>query len=208
VTAVMRPVPATQHLEVKFVLLRAKRRFGRFRELQIRNGSLGKWVTPANPTLGELPGDLWEPTGEVADLSAPAYYRLRVGFRWIGKAGVTLSDATLSTPTCFQPELRPYLVVRSVRIGELPNSSADDSYQAVIANRGATPASAFDVALSAGPMTVATKQVPALDPHQVHTVVFEGPACTSGEVITVTADPAHLLDVASRKGSSLAVICR
>lgn len=206
VKAVMRPVPMTEHMEVRFDLLRARRRFGDFRVLKVKAGILGKWVTPTNPTLGQLPTDIWEPTGEVADLSAPAYYRLRVSFRWLGTSDQRLAEQSRTSPTCFEPELRPNLVVRSITIASLPNQSGD-AYAAVVTNRGATAAGQFEVQLSEGAAAVDTTIVPGLDAHRLRRIVLEGPACNSGEVITVTADPGHQVDVSTRIGSSLSTVC-
>lgn len=207
VKAVMRPFPGTRHLLVRFELLRARHRNGPFRALKIKVGSLGRWVGPTDPTLGQLPEDVWEPTGEVANLPAPDYYRLRVDFRWLGTGAVRLADAVRTSPTCFEPELRPYLVVRHVTIAAVQGQSGEDSYVATIANRGATAAGSFEVQLSEGPTTLATTSVQGIEARSAQNVTFAASACTAGEVITVTADPAHLLDVAGRIGSSLSVSC-
>ena len=208
VTAVMRPVPSTDHMQVKFDLTVAVHRGRPFRVAkQKRSSSFGKWISPANPTLGQLPADVWKPIGQAANLFAPAHYRLRVSFRWLGVGGVKLAQLVRTSPTCFQPELRPDLVVRSISIASLPGPAGEDSYDAVIANPGATPAGGFDVQLSEGQTAASTATVPGLESHHSRQVHLQGPACTPGELITVTADPAHLIDVATRTNSSLSITC-
>ncbi len=44
--------------------------------------------------------------------TVPAYYRMRVGFRWYGVGGKTLRTAHRNTASCHQPDLRADLVVR------------------------------------------------------------------------------------------------
>ncbi len=82
-TAVMRPRPGTQHMWLKFELLRRTAASPRY--VAVRGGrhsDLGKWVSPPDPTLGQQPGDIWQLAKPVVDLSAPARYRFRVWFRW------------------------------------------------------------------------------------------------------------------------------
>ncbi|MDQ6820453.1 MAG: hypothetical protein M3076_08985 [Actinomycetota bacterium] len=208
VTAVMRPVPSTDHMQVKFDLIVTGRRGHPFRlAKQKKSSSFGKWISPANQTLGQLPADVWKPIGQAANLFAPAYYRLRASFRWLGAGDAKLAQSTRTSATCFQPELRPVLVVRSISIVSLPAVPGEDAYDAVIANRGVTAAGAFDARLSEGQTVVGSATVPGLAPHRTHRVRLDGPACTAGELITVAADPAHLIDVASRMNSSLTIAC-
>ncbi|MDQ6605509.1 MAG: hypothetical protein M3Z06_03065, partial [Actinomycetota bacterium] len=105
ITAVMRPVPGTQKLELRFELSSRTAGVGVFRQLS--GTGLGTWITPTEPTLGRRAGDVWRVHHPVADLSAPAAYRFRVDFRWLGAHGKVLSSATKTSGTCLQPELRP-----------------------------------------------------------------------------------------------------
>lgn len=208
VTAVMRPVPSTERMQVKFDLTVTGRRSRPFRlAKEKKNSSFGKWISPANPTLGQLPADVWKPVGQAANLFAPAYYRLRVSFRWRGAGDVKLGQAVRNSPSCFQPELRPDLDVRSISIVSLPAPAGEDAYDAVIVNRGATGAGPFDVQLSEEQSVAGIVTVPGLAAHHTRRVRVEAPACTAGELITVTADPAHLIDVSKRTNSSLSLNC-
>jgi hypothetical protein len=99
VTAVMRPVTGTERMALKFRLQR-KPPGGSY--VDVGGGDLGKWRTPADPTLGQHPADVWKKTKEVVNLPAPDLYRFRVGFRWIGADGQILSSTTLISRTCEQ----------------------------------------------------------------------------------------------------------
>src|SRR5690348_2078005 len=60
VTAVMRPVSGTKHMQMKFQLLQRTPRRRQFTEVRPAGpNDLGKWIHPHNPTLGQLPGDVW-----------------------------------------------------------------------------------------------------------------------------------------------------
>jgi hypothetical protein len=100
VAAVMRPVSGTKHMQMKFQLLLKAPRHHRF--VDISSGNLGKWIHPANrtPPLGERPGDVWTVVKQVVNLSAPATYRLRVTFQWLGSKTQPLDTATQQTHDC------------------------------------------------------------------------------------------------------------
>jgi hypothetical protein len=207
-TAVMRPVPSTVRLEIKPELLRARHARGPFRVVTVRRGGLGRWASPTQPpNLGQNPSDVWRVRIPVANLPAPADYRLRVVFRWLGSGSLRLAQAARVSPVCYQPELRPDLVVRTITIAPLATQPGQDAYDAMIANRGATAAGSFDVSLAEAQTVVDTISVPGLGSHRSRRAHLVGPACTSGAVITVTADPAHALDVANRSKSTLTVVC-
>src|SRR5579884_489575 len=112
IQAVMRPVGGTAKMQMRFELMRKTKRGRPFRI--VRGPSLGGWLTPPNPTLGQRPGDQWIVTHPVVDLPAPATYRFRVSFRWLGSHGQQLLSAVLSSPNCYQPEERADLLVRSL----------------------------------------------------------------------------------------------
>jgi hypothetical protein len=101
VTAVMRPVAGTKHMQMKFQLLRKERRRHTF--VDISSGDLGKWIHPTNPpTLGERPGDEWSVRKLVVNLSAPATYRFRVTFQWLGSKAQPLGTSLRISHDCDQ----------------------------------------------------------------------------------------------------------
>ena len=100
VTAVMRHIPRTQGMRLRFVLLR--RFAGQSWFSPVHGRGLGSWLAPPSATLGQVPGDTWKLKRPVFNLPGPAVYRFRVTFRWIGSSGVIASQTRL-TPLCAQP---------------------------------------------------------------------------------------------------------
>ena len=100
VTALMRPVTGTAHLELRFNLQRKSTAHGSF--TNVSGGDLGKWRSPSDPTLGQRADDVWIVDKQVANLAAPAVYRFRVAFRWLGADGRPLSRELLASPRCVQ----------------------------------------------------------------------------------------------------------
>jgi hypothetical protein len=101
VIAVMRPVPGTQRMEMRFVLQRRPAGIGSFTTVQ--GGDLGHWLQPKPPTLGQRTSDVWRLRKLVANLVGPATYRFRVTFRWSGSSGVALDRTTLISEPCAEP---------------------------------------------------------------------------------------------------------
>jgi CARDB len=219
ITAVMRPVNGTVSMAMMFDLQRARSRFGPF--ASVRGGGLDRWIHPGDPTLGQRPGDIWKDDQKVENLAATAYYRFRVRFRWTGTGGHPLATSTASGPTCFEPELRPDLLVRSLTVKPVPvqaaagqssaqqsaSTPAQDRYIAVIANRGRTAAGAFGVELIVPSKPAQTLNVGGLGSHATVRETFTAPACTPGSRLTVVADPgAAVLDY-NRANNTLTVQC-
>jgi hypothetical protein len=101
VTAVMRPVTGTAKMAMRFQLLRRRPQSRVF--VDVSGGDLGKWIYPTDPpTLGSRPGDRWTVQKPVANLSAPATYRFRVSFRWLGSTGQVLAETSRLSRLCKQ----------------------------------------------------------------------------------------------------------
>src|SRR5579862_3308214 len=98
IQAVMRPVPDTSRMELKFVLERRSSAGSIF--TYVRGHGLGRWLTPTPPNLGQQPGDVWEVSKPVFNLPAPAQYRFRVVFRWSGQDGRVLTQTARRSPVC------------------------------------------------------------------------------------------------------------
>ena len=96
VIGVMRPVPGTQTMQMKFVLLRRSPSATSFSP--VRGGDLGRWRR-AKPGTG-----LYTVKKLVANLPAPAFYRFAVTFRWSGAGGVVINRTTLLSARCYQPQ--------------------------------------------------------------------------------------------------------
>lgn len=188
VTAVMRPVAGTQKLQLKFDLWVAENGAP---STKTRARNLGVWFTPKNPTLGQLPGDVWNFKKYVVQLDAPAVYQFRVSFRWLGSDGQVLSTAQRSTKRCRQRELRPDLMVVSpIDVTPTAGHPNRDTYTAAIRNGGATAAGPFLVGfLPPNASTEQTVTIQRLRPHTQQTVSFVGPLCSAAGPPEIIADP-------------------
>jgi hypothetical protein len=186
ITAVMRPVSGTMSMAMRFTLQRARRRGGPF--TNVHGHGLEQWVHPDNPTLGQRPGDVWNFDQKVENLPGTAYYRFRVRFRWTGANGRSLGTATAAGPLCYQPELRPDLLVRSLTVMAAAGQPAQDRYVAVIGNRGRTGAGAFGVELVLPAKPAQSVGVLGLGPHATARETFLAPACAPGDQLRVVVD--------------------
>ncbi len=206
VQTVMRPMPGTEQMAVRVELLSRTKPSGPFHALSGRY--LGQWLTPADPTLGQRPGDVWIVNHPVLDLAAPATYRFRITFRWSGTAGQQLGTTTVTSEKCFEPELRPDLEVSSftaVTIAGQPN----DLYTAHIVNAGGSNAGPFEVEFTpTGGAPVQIVQVGLLQARASITEQFVGPLCTPATAPTVTVDPLHQVsDDLDAANNSLIATC-
>jgi hypothetical protein len=193
VTAVMRPVPGTAAMALRFDLLQRLQSASSFSA--VRGGDLGAWISPSNRSLGQRPGDTWVLAKPVVDLPAPATYRFRVTFRWTGADGKVLQSVERQTRSCREPELRADLLVRSIQLAPLPNHPRQAQYTAVVRNAGSTAAGPFQVQFApADGVGVKSHTVERLQPHATIREVFVGRACTALDAPTVTADPQHAVD--------------
>lgn len=211
IRAVMRPVAGTVKMEMRFELLTRSTPTAVFTGLQ--GGGLDSWISPADPTLGQRPGDVWIVSHPVADLPAPAFYRYRVSFRWMGAGGVVLATRTRRSVDCYQPERRPDLLVSSVAVTALPDRPGMDQYVAAIENRGLTAAlGPFPVSFTPGASATpgvnpvaTTKTLMRLAAGATANVTFVGPACTASTAPTVVVDPSDTVGEYSYSDNSLTV---
>jgi len=202
IQAVMRPLTGTAKMQMRFELLRQTKAAGAFR--LVRGRLLGSWISPPNVTLGQRPDDVWIVNHPVVELVAPATYRFRVSFRWIGSQGQQLGSVVRSSPNCWQPELRADLLVRSLSVTSLGAGRA--TYTALIANRGQTATGPVEVDFAgAGGQQAAS--IPAVGARSTRRHSFVAPACTAGTDLTVTVDPAHTIDEYDLANNVLTVPC-
>jgi hypothetical protein len=212
VQAVMRPVMGTSRMQIRFDLMRKTAQGTSF--TMVRGRQLDSWISPQDPTLGQRPDDVWILNHPVVDLAAPATYRFRVRFRWIGAQGQRLATAVQTTAGCYQPEMRADLLVRTLNVGASgagssgsSGSSGPETYAAVIANRGETGAGPFQVVLAGAGSTPQTVTVAWLAPHSTVREQFVAPACTAGTNLTATVDPAHTIDEYDFANNTLTTGC-
>jgi len=206
VQAVTRPLTGTRKLAVKFDLL--ERTPAVPSAATVRADGLGVWITPTNPTLGQLPGDIWRLNKTVLNLDGPATYRFRVTFRWTGALGKVLGTAVRYTRTCTQRELRPDLLVSSITVGPVTDHPDENLYTAVIADQGATGAGPFEVLFAPGDSSAPiTRTVQLLRAGESRSLSFVGPVCDGASPPTVTVDATSEVDDYNRANNTMAAVC-
>jgi hypothetical protein len=205
VQATMRPLPATQTLQIKFNLnLTASGEPA----TAVVAGGLGQWLTPSDPTLGQRPGDIWKLSKAVYNLGGGSY-QFSATFRWLGVNGNVLRTATLHSSSCAIKELRPDLAVRSVKVSSIAGAPTRDRYLAVVANQGLSASGPFSLLFDPGVAgaNAQRKPVASLTPGQSTTLRFTGPACDAVSPPTVVADPGGTVDESDRSNNALTVSC-
>ena len=205
ITALMRPLAGTTRMQLRFQLLTKPKGAGAYSA--ITSGDLGTWITPTNPTLGTRSGDVWKFQKQVLNLAAPAAYRFRVSFRWLGARGRVLGTVTRQSPPCSQPELRPDLLVQSITVQPVNGRPRVNRYVAVIRNAGATATGPFEILFTPGALPVQTATASDLAPHSKLVERFIGPLCSNAAATTVTVDPEDKVDDFNRSNNSLTAVC-
>jgi CARDB len=207
VQAVMRPLTGTSKLQMKFELLRQTKPHARF--VSAHGRGLGSWISPTNPTLGQRAGDVWIVNHPVVDLAAPATYKYRVTFKWIGAQGQTLGTAVQPSPTCYQPELRADLLVPSLSVTPITSGSAAGqwAYIADIANRGLTGAGPVQVVFADSGEVPIPATVAWVGAKSSARQRFVAPPCTAGSTLTVTVDPTRSVDEYDFANNVLTMAC-
>jgi hypothetical protein len=200
VKAMMRPLPGTQKLQLKFDLLLGHD--GSSAQSSVHAGNLGTWLSPRNPTLGQVPADVWNFKKSIFQLDAPAIYRFKVSFRWLGSGGRVIGSAVHYTKRCRQQERRPDLLVGPISID--PNGT---TYRAVIRNAGATAAGPFVVLFVDGFATPQTMTVKLLKAGDSLPMSFTGPRCDPTAPPTITADSTLQVDDLNRANNSMTAVC-
>jgi hypothetical protein len=141
----------------------------------------------------------------VENLPAPYSYRALVSYRWKDATGRVFARTARSTPTCFQPDLRPDL-----RIGSLTAERGADRgsavYSVVVRNDGRTAASDFDVVLVVNGEARPAETVASLGPGQRTVIRFSGPGC-SGEPLRAAVDPDNRVAEARERNNAATFAC-
>jgi hypothetical protein len=148
---------------------------------------------------------VWIVNHPVVDLPAPAVYRFRVSYRWIGSNGQQLSSAVQTSSNCYQPELRADLLVRSLTVTSL--ASGNSAYVAVIGNRGLTAAGPVEVDLAGVGSAPQPQTLTSVGPKSTAKQRFVAPPCTPGATLTVTVDPSHTIDEYDFANNTLTMPC-
>jgi hypothetical protein len=176
--------------------------------LQVSTPDAPKWTKVAAPNFGDwlsAPASVGKYTYDktVQDLLAPASYRAVVDFRWRARSGKTIRSERAISPVCKQPDARPDLVMRNVRL-------EDGSYVGVIFNRGRQAAGPFAVDFLVDGTSVGTVEVSGLGPQTPVTVMTPAPAgstCAAGTSVESVADARSQIDEADEENNSVSSSC-
>jgi hypothetical protein len=91
----MNAITGTARMQIDVQLEERSAPEGRFR--MVRSPALGVWHS-SNPGV-----KMFAHIQQVTNLSAPAFYRGLIGFRWLDADGHTIKSESLHTATCEQP---------------------------------------------------------------------------------------------------------
>jgi hypothetical protein len=173
---------------MRFQLLRRAHRHGV--STSVSGPGLKSWLTPKDPTLGTRPGDTWIVKHPVVELAAPAYYRFKVTFRWLGSSGQVLGQTSRRSKLCAEPGADLKMVKGRAE------SATPGHYDAVIQNVGSMKSSPFTVQVTddspGGGVLAQSPQppYPPLIPGAKLTVSLTGVACHANDMLNITVIPA------------------
>jgi CARDB protein len=176
--------------------------------LQASTPDAVKWRRVDAPNFGEwisAPAGVGKYTYDktVQDLLAPASYRAVIDFRWRDRGGKTIRTEKVTSPVCKQPDARPDLVMRTVRL-------EDGSYVGVVFNRGREAAGPFAVDFLVDGSSVGTVEVSGLAPQTPVTVMTQAPAgtaCAAGTPVQAVADARSQIDEADEENNAVSSSC-
>ncbi len=181
----MRTEPGAQRMQMRFVL--QSRSTPRQRWRGVPGPGLGRWV------VSDAGVARYVYTKRVANLVAPAAYRMVVRFRWVDAAGHRVDEASDLSAVCNEPDLRPNL--RPLSLDVAPAAEPGKAvYSVALVNRGRGPSEPFELALSADGQALASQSVDALAPGEQRVVSVTAPRCQAGSALAVDLDPADAVD--------------
>jgi hypothetical protein len=126
-------------------------------------------------------------TQRVQGLTAPAWFRAQVRFRWYGKGGKLLRSATRTSAVCKQPDQRPDLRAGALDAARGPLLD-QATYELDVRNDGHTAAGGFDVVLTVGGAEQPPQHVAGIAPAATATVTFVAPRCAPGSALLFELD--------------------
>lgn len=191
VTAVMGHLDGTAKLQMRFQLVKRAKRHGMW--APVTGPGLKSWISPKDPTLGTRTGDTWIVKHPVVNLTAPAYYRIKVGFRWLDSQGQVIATAYRHSPVCFQPQLQPDLKV----VKAWANPVQAGSYGAKVQDASQTRSTGytFDVTRADGTSLLAHPEwFPPIRAEATKTISVSGASCDPGEPLEITVEPDNMDD--------------
>lgn len=203
----MRRLRGTDHMAIRVSLqvrLGGQRRWHRYTRYFAAEPLYGEWIPSARGsdryrfarTVNQLEGPV-SATGRHRSIA----FRVRAAFRWYAsdhRVQLTRHDVTAA---CFQPELRPNLLVRS--IVPVTSPAGTPGFVVTVHNAGRTDAGPFALALGTRSVTV-----PGLAAHRNAHRFFRVTEPCAEPLLTATADPSpSAVDEADESDNSLSIPC-
>lgn len=184
----MTRVPGTAKMKMRFLLERRKP--GSLRYRRVSAPGFSRWTSSQAAR--------YVFTRHVEGLTGPARHRAQVRFRWIDADGEVIATDRAWSRSCWQPDHRPNLKLRSLTV------LTRTSYVAVVSNTGRSATDAFDLQLAVDGQEQHTP-VASLDPGETRHVNITGPRCT-GQAAAF-ADPLDLVDERVETDNAAVVSC-
>jgi len=205
----MRPLPNGRRLALRIDLW--QRMLGGKWTQRTDVPGLGSWTTPSDAALGAQPGDVFKYRQAVGRLLVPAAYRFHVSFRWSDANGVTVREASATTRTCREPDVRPDLVLEDVQVAAAPRGNGLVRYTLLVGNEGRSPVARATIAATFPGETTPGSHVRGLGrvaPGETTLVKFTGPGCAAGGLpASFLADPSNAIDESDETNNGLAATC-
>jgi hypothetical protein len=211
--------PAVKQLERQFVVtgdmlsLRQGNRMEMRFDLYTKTVAEPAWKLVQAPDLGiwnrAKPGRTeYKFRQKTLNLAAPASYKMRVTFHWVGPGGAE-TFARRTSKVCEQRDPRPNL--RVVRLDASPIKGGLANYQVVVRNVGlsaATGPNGFDVVVAVDGVTQPSKNVLGLRAGEMVQVnIPRAQRCKQGGTIKATVDPDQRIDQSDRADDVLELPC-
>ena len=183
----IRASDGTDRLQVRFTL--QTRTQGELGYRRVLAPGFGVWLTSDRGVAR------YSYAKTIANLAAPASYRMIVRFRWLDADGESLRTAKRTSAPCRQPDLRPDLVAEEITVEPVPDPDLR-CYVVALRNTGRTAAAPSALTLRVGARPRVTRTVLALERATTRSIAFTAPACAPSETLEVVADAAEEVDEA------------
>ena len=198
-SASMPRIKGAERMELRFDFL--QRRPGDDDFVRLEVPKLGTWERAQPRVLAYVVEK------RVNALAAPAAYRVRVRFRWLGADGHVLKHSERRSPICTQLDPRPDLVFEKVTT-KATVDPRQARYDVVVRNRGRGVTTAFAVVtLAVGGARVPSETVSPIAAGAAETVTFFGPRCDGATVLDLMLDTAGAIEEAGESNNTLRLPC-
>jgi hypothetical protein len=194
----MRAVRGAARMQMRFTLQARTPDSSRWRAVDAPG--FGTWVSSVAGTARYVY------TKRVEGLLAPATYRVRLRFRWLGADGRRLATARRTSRACRQPDPRANLVVSALSV---QHSARPGRYRyvAFVRNTGRSAAQASALRIAFGGVALPDAPVLALGRGEGIEVAVEGPACRPGQPVDADADVGEAVDERDEADNRFTRLC-